>query len=232
MKAAVGDFDGEGFDDIAVLRIMLQYSERYGRDGFDYSNFVFGAFVDWYTFDNGSIKPKYNAHTTNYGDNSNGWVGIRETAIGRPMFRNIGISETNTSQPNQNRVRQVYYMEPITGQQIPYPVIERDFDIIAGKFSGQVGKVLPCDDLIIKYPQRASGNVNGVNLRSHAALMMNIPGVTNRTIQVQEITELQELNPSQERNFFISFAKDDYAFEGVSLGEPVKTTDTNIVEIT
>ena len=98
-KAAVGDFDGDGYDEIVVLRVMLQYSEQYDwtLDTFQYSNFVFGGFVDLYTFDRGSIKPKYNAHqyknyqAPNYGDNANGWVGIRTTGINMPWFNQAGV---------------------------------------------------------------------------------------------------------------------------------------------
>lgn len=225
VKAAVGDFDGDGHDDIAVLRVMLQYTEQYyGRPTFMYSNFVFGAFVDWYTFDYGSIKPKYNGHSNsggkwNYGSSKNGWVGIRTTNIGMPMFIDAGISQIDDSQANQNKIRQRYYLEPITGEQKPYPVIDREFDIIAGKFSGQVGKVMTRDDLIIKYPQWASG-VSGNKLRSHAALMTNIPGVTNWGTQVHEIAD------ASERGHMFAFAKADFLGEGVSLGEPVKITDT------
>ena len=229
VKAAVGDFDGDGHDDIAVLRIMLQYTEQYyGSPRFMYSNFVFGAFVDWYTFDYGSIKPKYNGHSNsggkwNYGDNKNGWVGIRTTNIGMPMFREAGITDGDSSQANQNKIRQRYYLEPITGEQKPYPVIDREFDIIAGKFSGQVGKAMTRDDLIIKYPQwspAAPINVSINMLRSHVALMTNIPGVTNWGTEVHEIAAMSE------RDHMIAFAKADFLGEGVSLGEPVKITDT------
>ena len=56
MKAAVGDFEGDGRDDIAVLRVMLEYWQVKWR----FNDLLFGAYVDWYTFDQGSIKPKYN----------------------------------------------------------------------------------------------------------------------------------------------------------------------------
>ena len=29
VKVAAGDFDGDGHDELAVLRVMLQYSEQY-----------------------------------------------------------------------------------------------------------------------------------------------------------------------------------------------------------
>ena len=187
---------------------------------------MFGGFVDLYTFDRGSIKPKYNAHTykeigrpANYGDNANGWVGLRTTGITMPLFREAGVSQSDTSQSNQNIIRQRYYLEPLTGAQIPYPVIDREFALIAGKFSGQVGTVVPRDDLVIKYPQRASGTVTGNKLRSHVALMTNIPGVTNWGTQVHESSALSE------RDHFLSFAKADYAGESVHVGEPVKVTD-------
>ena len=101
-----------------------------------------------------------------------------------------GVVDRDSSQSNQNKIRQRYYLEPLTGEQTPYPVIDREFDIIAGKFTGQVGTVVPRDDLVIKYPQWASGTVTGNKLRSHVALMTNIPGVTNWGTQVHEISAL------------------------------------------
>ena len=127
VKAVVGDFDGDGYDDIAVLRVMLQYSECYASGRvrtFSYSNFVFGAFVDWYTFDRGSIKPKYNAHPNNYGGAANGWVGIRATNISMPFFAQAGVSQNDNSQYNQNVIRMRYYLQPLTGEQTPYPLID------------------------------------------------------------------------------------------------------------
>ena len=228
VKAAVGDFDGDGHDDIAVLRVMLQYTEQRGSD-FQYSNFVFGAFVDWYTFDKDSIKPKYNGHSNsggkwNYGDSKNGWVGIRTTGMGMPWFDNEGISNNDPSQGNQNKIRRRYYLSPITGEQNPYPLIDREFDLIAGKFSGRVGTVKTCDDLVIKYPQWSDSDGN--KLRSHVALMTNIPGVTNWGTQVHEITSLSD------RDHLLAFAKADYLNEGVTLGDPVRVTDTSDLDYT
>ena len=112
VKAVVGDFDGDGRDDIAVLRVMLQYTEQYmdDQDSYDlsFSNYVFGAFVDWYSFDNGSIKPNYHGHSNgsqpwNYGDNGNGWVGIRTTKMWAPRLDQVGISDNDdfTRKPGQ-----------------------------------------------------------------------------------------------------------------------------------
>ena len=236
VKAAVGDFDGDGRDDIAILRVMLQYSEYYNyayspHVGFEYSNFVFGAFVDFYLFDKGSIKPNYYWHTdesswrnhANYGDNRNGWVGIRTTNIGMGMFTEHGINDAS-KQGDQNKVRQIYYLQPITGAQTPYPVIDREFDIIAGKFTGTIGTVTTRDDLIIKYPQWTDGDGN--KMRSHVVLMTNIPGVTNWGTQVHEILALDD------RDHLLAFAKADYTEESVTLGDPVKTVDRSDLDYT
>ena len=234
VKAAVGDFDGDGRDDIAVLRVMLQYTEHYIYDhssqhiGFEYSNFVFGAFVDWYSFDTNSIKPVYHGHSDgsnpwNYGDNKNGWVGIRTTNIGMGTFNDHGINGDDL-----NIVRQIYYFAPITGEQTgaqtPYPLIDREFDIIAGKFTGRIGTIATCDDLVIKYPQWTDGDGN--KLRSHVALMTNIPGVSNWGTEVHEITALTD------RDHLLAFAKADYAEESVTLGDPVKTVDRSDLDYT
>ena len=244
VKATAGDFDGDGRDDIAVLRIMLQCSEYYNfnDDTFWYSNFVFGGFVDWYTFNSGSIHPNYRAHSweptdpttvgsqpPNYGVNQNGWVGIRSTGnmwLGR--ISQIGIDVDNEKQPGtQNQIRQIYYVQPLTGAQDAYPIIDREFDIIAGKFSGRIGNVdnmIICDDLVIKYPQWS--NSDGNKLRSHVALMTNIPGTTNWGTQVNEITSLSD------RNHLLAFTKGDYLNESVTLGDPVKTVDRSDLDYT
>ena len=222
LKAAVGDFDGDGRDDIAVLRVMLQYTEqmRYYtiKTSFSFSNFVFGAFVDWYTFDYGSIKPKYNAHSKgshpwNYGDNANGWVGIRAENIW--LTDNLFDKKYN----DLDNLLKDFYLKPLTGEETPYPIIDREFDIIAGKFSGRVGTITTCDDLVIKYPQWASG-VSGNKLRSHVALMTNIPGVTNWGTQVHEITSLPD------RDHLLAFTKADYLNESITLEDPVKLSNT------
>ncbi|MBR1437377.1 MAG: hypothetical protein IJ587_02450, partial [Synergistaceae bacterium] len=228
VKAAVGDFDGDGRDDIAVLRVMLQCTELVRPNGnatsFSFSNYVFGAFVDWYTFDYGSIKPKYNAHSQgshpwNYGDNANGWVGIRAENI---WLTNNFFDKKYTD--DLNNVRRDFYLKPLTGEDKPYPVIDREFDIIAGKFSGQIGKAVTRDDLIIKYPQWSDSDGN--KLRSHVVLMTNIPGVTNWGTEVHEITSLSD------RDHLLAFAKADYLGEGVTLGDPVKVTDTSDLDYT
>gem|GEM_PF-2861282 len=220
VKAAAGDFDGDGRDDIAVLRVTLKYTERNGYHNgnvvsFSYSDLVFGGFVDWYNFDEGSIKPIYHGHSNNDNSNSNGWVGTSTTNMQMPLYSQVGT--TSESQENQNKIRKRYFLEPITGEQKPYPVIDREFDIIAGKFSGRIGTFKTCDDLVIKYPQwtDASGN----KLRSHVALMTNIPGVSNGGTQVHEIMSLSD------RDHLLAFAKGDYLEESVTLGEPVKTVD-------
>ncbi len=228
VKAAVGDFDGDGRDDIAVLRVMLQYTEFFNHvnDSFSYSNYVFGAFVDWYSFDTGSIKPNYHGHSNsgrydnnwNYGDNKNGWVGIRTTNMWMPHFDQVGIPVGDDSQETQIKVRQQYYIKPITGEDLtPYPVIDREFDIIAGKFSGTIGEITTRDDLVIKYPQWTGDGSN--RQRSHVALMTNIPGVSNWGTQVHEIMSLSD------RDHLLAFAKSDFLTESVTLGAPVKTVD-------
>ena len=230
VKAAVGDFDGDGRDDIAVLRVMIQYTEqyRYFSDSFEfsYSNYVFGAFVDWYSFDTGSIKPNYHGHSNsgpydnnwNYGDNKNGWVGIRTTNLWMPRFDQVDIDSYDDSQGNQHKIRQQYYIKPITTEDLtPYPVIDREFDIIAGKFTGTIGTITTCDDLVIKYPQWTGDGGN--RQRSHVALMTNISGVSNWGTHVHEIMSLSD------RDHLLAFAKADYLEESVTLGEPVKTVD-------
>lgn len=74
VKAAVGDFNGDGRDDIAVLRVMINYTEHYSQDEelidknqvssvndlwLDIKDMHYGAAVDLYTFDTGSTMPHY-----------------------------------------------------------------------------------------------------------------------------------------------------------------------------
>lgn len=212
VKAAVGDFDGDGRDDIAVLRVMLQDTEEYPTDlpWRYYTNFVFGAFVDWYSFDEGSIKPIYHGHSNNDNSNSNGWVGV---STKDHVGGNLHDNEAN----NENQIRTKRFLKPLTGEEKPYPIIDREFDIIAGKFSGRIGTFKTCDDLVIKYPQWTGDGGN--KLRSHVALMTNIPGVSNGGAQVHEIMSLSD------RDHLLALAKDDFLEESVTLGEPVKTVD-------
>ena len=136
VKAAVGDFDGDGRDELAVLRVMLQWS-KYGkyndpeRGGiwkpYD-SNLVFGAFVDLYTFKQGSITPEYHAHSTNYGSNGNGWVGFRtDSQDGKKDMAYIELTDYSNFHVDQERPEVVqffgreWHLKPVTGQRDPYP---------------------------------------------------------------------------------------------------------------
>ncbi|MBQ9573980.1 MAG: hypothetical protein IJR27_01740, partial [Synergistaceae bacterium] len=228
VKAAVGDFDGDGRDDIAVLRVMLQTERNYSRWGTDwllppYLSLAFGAYVDWYTFDYGSTHPIYNGigTPTRYWNhnNSSGWVGVSTRDVDLPSTDDAGIDQEGHSQENENKIRKLYFLQPLTGEQNPYPVVDREFDIIAGKFTGTVGKATTRDDLIIKYPKWA--DKSGNKLRSHIALMSNIPGIKSGQAQVKEITS------AGERRHHFAFAKADYAGESISLNDPVKVTDTS-----
>ncbi len=229
VKATVGDFDGDGRDDIAVLRVMLQTERYYSRWHTTwllppYLSLAFGAYVDWYTFDYRSIKPIYNGigTPTRYWNhnNSSGWVGVSTKDVDLPSTSEAGINQDGDhSQENQNKIRKLYFLQPITGEQNPYPFVDREFDIIAGKFTGTVGKATTRDDLIIKYPKWADGGGN--KLRSHIALMSNIPGIKSGQAQVKEITV------ARFRDHHFAFAKADYVDESISLNDPVKVTDTS-----
>ncbi|MBQ4430040.1 MAG: hypothetical protein II877_00950, partial [Synergistaceae bacterium] len=142
-----------------------------------------------------------------------------------PRFDQVDIDSYDDSQGNQHKIRQQYYIKPITGEDLtPYPVIDREFDIIAGKFTGTIGEITTRDDLVIKYPHWTGDGSN--RQRSHVALMTNIPGVSNWGTQVHEIMSLSD------RDHLLAFAKGDYLEETVTLGEPVKTVDRSDLDYT
>ena len=105
------------------------------------------------------------------------------------------------------------FLEPITVENTYYPAIDREWDIIAGKFSGTFGAVVPMDELVIKYPEYVGGSGN--HLRTHFGLLSWPHDVNkNDDYRFHDIAQIDD------RITYTALIKADFLNESLIVGEP------------
>lgn len=286
VKAAVGDFNGDGRDDIAVMRVMISYKEHLvvnnkpsKRDDtswrtkvfwLDIEDMSYGASIDLYTFDTGSTMPNYLPRAGHiytlfpdfptYKDQKSttpdpdSWMvrvndnyvdlGNKSWTRGRigtfvhyhnpngvnPYY--VGGNETSDGStydiPYRDRI-QKFFLNPITGENTYYHAIDREFDIIAGKFSGTFGNVVPMDELIIKYPEYVGGSGN--HLRTHFELLSWFSDVDKKP-ENTDVFRFHDIAQIDDRITYTALIKADFLNESLHVDNLTYTSGAMGADLT
>ena len=201
-KSARADLDGDGKDEIAVLLIAIyEYLDR-----LHYNGTVYPYLTRWYC-DQGSIKPKYDSSSLKGG-------GVERYGV------------LNTSQSvlfgSSNGVFHYYNDIAIRGKPLykHAPYVQRTYSIVAGPFTGTMGKIKTVDDIAVSWAGNSDFEFNKDyenGSYQHVYLFKN--NLNNNNFS--SFGDAKEIFSSRKRITKIALAAGDFFGEGVELEAPV-----------
>ena len=206
LKAVAADLNGDGRSEVVVMRLQFDgsasyYEQYYNRGPVNYTS-IARFYLDVWECAAGSIKP------------SAPWtIDTRTGFTDDVMDMKLVGKDGFTGSTNNTNVLQV-----ITGDTQRYPFMDRECDIVAGKFTGRMGAGTICDDLVVRYPER-HGNIDERTNENKLIGKMKLLS----DIEKGKRCTATELKSSLDRKTIVGLAVADYASEGAELGVPEKT---------
>ena len=161
----------------------------------------------------------YECDTNSIKHNEPWIIDTRTTYVDDLLYLNLnGKNDYYGSTKNSN------FLQVITENTQPYCVMEREFAIVAGKFTGRISVGTVCDDLVVLYPER-QGNVDE---RTNENLLLGKVKLLSN-IQKDTIVDATELITISDRSRLMGLSVADYASESAELGD-VKKVVSDIKE--
>ena len=245
VKSITADMNGDGRDDVVTLVMCLRFKthetsysvydshfshQDYG--GFD--SFSVAGCVDVWKYDGGSIAPKplpslLTVTTADYqGGQNDGRRGSNVQTLSPWQVQDFRASGANST--TIFRMTRAMLYEMVTRDKANYyQFFNREFDVMAGKFTGTLGDVTTVDDLVIVHPVIAWDDTiknDSKNLvRSAVSVVSGIYGNSDN-LHTEKLTE------AEDRNCYLGIMPANFLGEGVQLGDPVKITSEKDIDYT
>ena len=214
-RAIVADMNGDGRDEVVVQRMSFNFCDDNtifadGHEDHSFRHFMVEPCIDVWNFDAGSFQPKPSEKTATLHVTFNGGKG------------------TQTVYAEDGHFKRDMFIKMVSRTDTPYPFFEREFDIIAGKFTGRLGAIITVDDLVVKHPFTPAGNTtkyDGTNyMQSMVSLWKDYDGSDFQKVALNEINHVAGTDKNIPRNYAVGFMTANFLGEGMKLGDPIKVT--------